>query len=752
VSGTAEQFRPYYDIMSAPNSGLVCLGLEGLCMERAIGEDAVSEVTGPFVGPYSVLDIPGISSAALGNTLPLSIRETILRDGDIDMWDAPMPPALVNVDIRGAGYLRQVRKQDVYYLGIPDMQGPGQSFPNLFYRSNIPDSPFIPAVVAGGGYLWDSWGNDGPGGSGQGAHEFWTPVLVGVNTQGAGDPTLTADDLLELEGIAAAADDSTIARTLVVYSDNHGEFMVAANGRFKAAAGSCQPNPVAGTSTITAVADYPDFRGKHFTVASNVATVNWTPDAVSIGSLSPSTVVAGSENVQLSLTGSGFVTGVSQLCVNGVPASTTVISATSLEAILQGPTQAATYQIRVANPVAGGGVSNTLLLLGTVQPTSVTEIAVVTNDDPEETATVSTPPPAPQASPVVTVQTSPGTGTVAVAIYETNPGETPSFAIGTGGAPGTYVDAYVSPSSTFASATIVICDPNGGDVAYWWDGWAWSPADDQSFDADTGCITVTVTTATSPKITDLSGTVFAAALGYAPMIESVSVSPGLVTVGTPVTASVVFSDLDLPGDLHVATWDWGDGSTSQANANAAATHQYQGPGVYTVVVTVTDADGATASSTFRYVVVFDAAGGFVTGGGWIASPAGAYAADPALTGKATFGFVSQYKKGQQVPSGNTEFQFSAGRLNFKSTSYEWLVVAGSKAQFRGRGTIEGRGDYAFFVTAIDGDSDGGKKPDKFRIRIWDRLNGGLVYDNQLSAPDDAQPTTVLGGGSIVVHR
>ncbi|MCO5202743.1 MAG: hypothetical protein M9925_13680 [Chloroflexi bacterium] len=63
-----------------------------------------------------------------------------------------------------------------------------------------------------------------------------------MNTQGAGDPTLTADDLLELEGIAAAADDSTIARTLVVYSDNHGEFMVAANGRFKAAAGSCQPN------------------------------------------------------------------------------------------------------------------------------------------------------------------------------------------------------------------------------------------------------------------------------------------------------------------------------------------------------------------------------------------------------------------------------------------------------------------------------------------------------------------------------
>lgn len=750
--GTAEQFRPYYDIMSAPNSGLVCLGLEGLCMERPIGEDTVSEVPGPFVGPYSVLDIPGISSAAFGSSQPFSIRETILRDGDIDMWDAPMPPALVSVDIRGAGYLRQVRKQDVYYLGDPDMLGPGQSFPNLFYRSNIPDSPFIPAVVPGGGYFWDSWGNDGPGGNGQGAHEFWTPVLVGVDVQGASDPTLTQDDLLELDGIAAAAGDSTIARTLVVYSDNHGEFMVAANGKFKAASGSCEPSPVAGTSTITAVADYPDFRGKHFTVASNVATVTWTPDAVSIASLSPGTVVAGSENVELTLTGSGFVPGVSQVCLNGAPLSTTVSSSTEATAVLPGPAAATTYQVRVANATAGGGASNVLVLLGTVQPTSVSEIAVVTNDDPEETVTVSTPPPQPEAPPVITVETSAGTGTVAVAIYETNPGETPTFAIGSGGETGTFVDAYVSPTSTFTSTIIVICDPNGGDVAYWWDGAAWSPASDQSFDANTGCITVTVTPDTSPDIADLSGTIFAAALGYAPVIQSVSATPELVPVGSAVTASVAFADRDLPQDAHTATWNWGDGSMSQGPAGTAATHQYLLPGVYTVSVSVTDSDGATASTSFRYVVVYDPGGGFVTGGGWIDSPAGAYAADPTLTGKATFGFVSQYKKGATVPTGKTEFQFQAGALNFKSTSYEWLVVAGAKAQFRGQGTINGQGDYAFFVTAIDGDSDGDKKPDKFRIRIWDRLIGGLVYDNQLNAPDDADPTTVLGGGSIVVHR
>lgn len=39
-----------------------------------------------------------------------------------------------------------------------------------------------------------------------------------------------------------------------------------------------------------------------------------------------------------------------------------------------------------------------------------------------------------------------------------------------------------------------------------------------------------------------------------------------------------------------------------------------------------------------------------------------------MTGKATFGFVSKYKKGATLPTGETEFQFKAGNLNFMSTS------------------------------------------------------------------------------------
>src|SRR5687767_6200253 len=123
----------------------------------------------------------------------------------------------------------------------------------------------------------------------------------------------------------------------------------------------------------------------------------------------------------------------------------------------------------------------------------------------------------------------------------------------------------------------------------------------------------------------------------------------------------------------------------------------------------------------EYVVIYDPNGGFVTGGGWINSPAGAYTANPSLTGKAHFGFVSKYQKGASKLTGETEFQFRVVNFNFHSTSYDWLVVAGSKAQYKGTGTINGTGEYGFLLTATDGSLSSGGGADKFRIKIWTRL-------------------------------
>ena len=98
---------------------------------------------------------------------------------------------------------------------------------------------------------------------------------------------------------------------------------------------------------------------------------------------------------------------------------------------------------------------------------------------------------------------------------------------------------------------------------------------------------------------------------------------------------------------------------------------------------VDDADGGVTASTFQYVVVYDPNGGFVTGGGLLDSPAGAYRPDPSLTGKAHFAFVSKYAKGSTVPTGSTSFRFAAGGLELDSKTYDWLVVAGARAQYKG---------------------------------------------------------------------
>jgi hypothetical protein len=130
------------------------------------------------------------------------------------------------------------------------------------------------------------------------------------------------------------------------------------------------------------------------------------------------------------------------------------------------------------------------------------------------------------------------------------------------------------------------------------------------------------------------------------------------------------------------------------------------------------------------------------------SPVGAYTAGPSLTGKANFGFASKYKKGATVPEGQTEFQLHFASFNFHSTSYQWLVVSGSgtKAQYKGYGTINGSGNYGFLLTAYDG------SPDRFRIKITD--GASVVYDNKVGASDDidAADPQEISGGSIVIHK
>lgn len=249
--------------------------------------------------------------------------------------------------------------------------------------------------------------------------------------------------------------------------------------------------------------------------------------------------------------------------------------------------------------------------------------------------------------------------------------------------------------------------------------------------------------------------------GGAPVIEigPITISPELIALGTETNLEADFTD---PTEcLHTAIIDWGDeigeteeGEVDMTNGTGTVTGSYTYPntGVFTVTLTITNDCNLSGEAVYQYAVVYDPLDGFVTGGGWIDSPSGAYIPDVSLTGPANFGFVSKYKKGQSTPTGNTEFQFKAGDLNFHSDSYDWLVIAGHKAKYKGIGTINGAGEYGFMLSAIDEKLTSSTDVDLFRIKIWDKATENVIYDNQISEDDNADPTTAIGGGQIVIHK
>jgi VCBS repeat-containing protein len=294
-------------------------------------------------------------------------------------------------------------------------------------------------------------------------------------------------------------------------------------------------------------------------------------------------------------------------------------------------------------------------------------------------------------------------------------------------------------STTFTTGTVNVLG-NPYAITYDYNN---NDSPDNFNDAPNGTGVLTIVDQSAPAVSGVTATPNPVALGGTPIVAA-QISDALTGSSSITGATLSVTGGTIPPQTIAMTLG-GSGFARSASAAVPGLPV----GVYNLCVKGTDAAGnTTAVGECVLVAVYDASGGFVTGGGWITSPAGAYLPTPALTGKATFGFVAKYKKGQQAPDGNTEFQFQTAGLSFKSTSYDWLVVAGSKAQYKGVGTVNGAAGYSFMLTAIDGD-DASRKPDKFRMKITGP--DGLVYDNQLNAPDTSDPATVLDGGSIVVH-
>ena len=266
--------------------------------------------------------------------------------------------------------------------------------------------------------------------------------------------------------------------------------------------------------------------------------------------------------------------------------------------------------------------------------------------------------------------------------------------------------------------------------------------------ASAGCYQASLTARATNGATSTSS----APVTIGPSVGPVAGPLDVVASGTPISVSAPFAD--PVGRNHTANWTWDDGTASvgtvtEANGcgAAAGTHVYTAAGVYTVSLTLGGGPLLPGPAQYEFVVVYDPSSGFAGGVGFFNAAAGACKLNQACqraTGRVNFGFVARYPN---TPVGGLRFGFKAGAFSFRSTGNDSLVISGARAQLRGSGVVNGGGNYAFLVTVTDG------SPDTIRIKVWNKSNGQVVFDNAPGSDDiAASPQQTIGGGVIVIRR
>ena len=221
---------------------------------------------------------------------------------------------------------------------------------------------------------------------------------------------------------------------------------------------------------------------------------------------------------------------------------------------------------------------------------------------------------------------------------------------------------------------------------------------------------------------------------------------------------------DKAGNSHSAKWLIDDNISVKGivtepvgnkNGKITGSYKFTVPGVYKLQMNITDQSGLTtytntAGDLEAIVVIYDPNGGNTYGGGYFNSPAGALRSNPSATGKASYGFAMNYFKNSTYPKGETQFEFKVGSFEFNALNFEYLVISNSMSQFKGTGKITGgQSGVGFTMTVIDGQLDG-SGVDKIRMKIYNKNNGSIIYDNQFGASDAALPTQAVGANSTIV--
>jgi hypothetical protein len=216
----------------------------------------------------------------------------------------------------------------------------------------------------------------------------------------------------------------------------------------------------------------------------------------------------------------------------------------------------------------------------------------------------------------------------------------------------------------------------------------------------------------------------------APVVTSVTSTPNPASVNTTTTLAATFTDAGGSGlalaqyTLDGGAAQWMGTLSGDSGSLAIPIAAFPTAGVHNLCVRAQDMAGNVSDYSCTLLAVYDPAGGFVTGGGWIPGAPG---------GKSNFGLVAKYQQNNSVPTG--KFEFHPGSNKFKSTSLAWLVISGNVATVQGNGEWNGAPGYLFQLTASDSAGN-----DQLAVRIWN--GSGTVLD---------VPLTGLGGGQIVIH-
>jgi hypothetical protein len=185
---------------------------------------------------------------------------------------------------------------------------------------------------------------------------------------------------------------------------------------------------------------------------------------------------------------------------NGTNLPTTYVSSSQLTAVVTSTLLATptTADVTVFNGTPGGGTSNPQTLFVPLTGAKVSAFQSISDTNP-------------QAAVTGLSAGATGAGTLTVAQYSANPGTT-CCRVGVPGS-SSYFDVHTAAGNSFSTVTITDCTLGGGSQVLWYDTSTatWAPASNQSYDASSGCATVTVDSTTQPSLAQLAGDAFGVA-------------------------------------------------------------------------------------------------------------------------------------------------------------------------------------------------------------------------------------------------